>query len=468
MQALYPRLHVRLIWGGSHSMLSIARTCAVLSILGIVVLAGCARSPEAEKARHLGRADRYFGREQFREAVIEYANVLRIEGSHPHAVRQLALAHYHLGELGRAFPYLLKSRESDPGNLDVRLKLGTIYLMARRPADARREVALVLRKEPKNAEALLVWAQTAGTPQEIEAAIERLEEARTESGSPAKLHEGLLLSGRARLGKGATSAAIDELQRVVKLEPGLAQAHYHLARAYVQAGNLLQARAELNEATTRDPAFIDATLLEAEIQIQTGAYQPAIEALERLIARRPQEVRAHVLLGSAYLGNRQPVKAADAYRRIVVLTPQDPRGPHLVGAALSVQGKKAEAAQQFEAALALAPEFVEPLTYLVVMALADRKADAALERVKLQVARVPASGRLHHLLGTVYAARGETKPAEAAFLKALELEPTLVGAHLSLGQLYTASGKYDEALAKLHAALRVDPKNLVAHTRSAC
>src|SRR5205823_74298 len=183
MQALYPRLHVRLIRGGSYSMLSIARMCAVLSILGIVVLAGCARSPEAEKARHLGRADRYFGREQFREAVIEYANVLRIDGSHAHAVRQLALAHYHLGELGRAFPYLLKSRESDPGNLDVRLKLGTIYLMARRPADARREVALVLRKEPKNAEALLVWAQTAGTPQEIEAAIERLEEARTESGS---------------------------------------------------------------------------------------------------------------------------------------------------------------------------------------------------------------------------------------------------------------------------------------------
>ena len=170
-----------------------------------------------------------------------------------------------------------------------------------------------------------------------------------------------------------------------------------------------------------------------------------------------------MLLGSAYLGNRQPVKATDAYRRIVVLTPQDPRGPHLVGAALSVQGKKAEAAQQFEAALALAPEFVEPLTYLVVMALADRKADAALERVKLQVARVPASGRLHHLLGTVYAARGETKPAEAAFLKALELEPTLVGAHLSLGQLYTASGNYDEALAKLHAALRVNPKN---HSRS--
>src|SRR2546430_8369801 len=146
------RFRVRLIRGGSYPMLSITRTCAALSMLAIVVLVGCARSPEAEKARHLDRADRYFGREQYREAVIEYSKVLRIDGSNPHAVRQLALAHYHLGELGRAFPYLLKSRESDPGNLDVRLKLGAIYLMARQPTEARREVAPVLRSEEHTSE----------------------------------------------------------------------------------------------------------------------------------------------------------------------------------------------------------------------------------------------------------------------------------------------------------------------------
>src|SRR5213075_3012478 len=119
---------------------------------------------------------------------------------------------------------------------------------------------------------------------------------------------------------------------------------------------------------------------------------------------------------------------------------------------------KAEAAQQFEAALALAPEFVEPLTYLVVMALADRKADAALERVKLQVARVPASGRLHHLLGTVYAARGETKPAEAAFLKALELarEHALDG---PLGADWHEHGRLDIAVGGVHDA-RARPRFL--------
>ena len=99
----------------------------VLLLTALVVTAGCARSPEANKARHLDRGDKYFAREQYREAVLEYRNVLRIEGTNARAIRQLALAHYQLGNLGQAFSYLLKSQELDPENSEVRLKLGTIY-----------------------------------------------------------------------------------------------------------------------------------------------------------------------------------------------------------------------------------------------------------------------------------------------------------------------------------------------------
>jgi len=40
---------------------------------------GCMRSPEAKKARHMERGDRYFAREQYREAILEYRNVLRYD-----------------------------------------------------------------------------------------------------------------------------------------------------------------------------------------------------------------------------------------------------------------------------------------------------------------------------------------------------------------------------------------------------
>src|SRR5213593_4523196 len=109
-------------------MSRISGTAIAVFMTVLVLVAGCSRSPEAKKARHLERGDKYFAREQYREAVIEYANVLRIDGANPRAIRQLALAYYHLGEPAQAFPYLLKSREIEPDNLDVRLKLGTIYL----------------------------------------------------------------------------------------------------------------------------------------------------------------------------------------------------------------------------------------------------------------------------------------------------------------------------------------------------
>ena len=165
-----------------------ARTWTFLLLVGLLVATGCSRSPEAKKARHLERGDKYFSRAQYREALIEYANVLQLDRANPRAIRQLAFAHYQLGQIGQAFPYLVKSEELDPGDPEVRLKLASIYLVARQPAEARQQVAVVLGKDPKNFEALLLWARGAMTPQEVDVAIRRLEEAQADYGGKAQLH----------------------------------------------------------------------------------------------------------------------------------------------------------------------------------------------------------------------------------------------------------------------------------------
>ena len=73
----------------------------------------------------------------------------------------------------------------------------------------------------------------------------------------------------------------------------------------------------------------------------------------------------------------------------------------------------------------------------------------------------PRSAPMHALLGRVHLARRETDRAEAAFLRALELEPRLIEGYVELGRLYGSAGKYDQALAKLSAGLAVNPKNVV-------
>src|SRR5437667_5823883 len=123
-----------------------SRRWIILFLTVLVAMAGCSRSPEAKKARHLERGDKYFSKAQYREALIEYANVLQLDRANPRAIRQLAFAHYQLGQIGQAFPYLVKSEELDPGDTDVRVKLGSIYFVARQPAEARKQVAAVLGK----------------------------------------------------------------------------------------------------------------------------------------------------------------------------------------------------------------------------------------------------------------------------------------------------------------------------------
>src|SRR5262249_1890336 len=75
---------------------------------------------------------------------------------------------------------------------------------------------------------------------------------------------------------------------------------------------------------------------------------------------------------------------------------------------------------------------------------------------------VPKSGGLQWLLGTVYLGRREPERAEAAFLKAVELQPTLVDAYVKLAEIYGTSQRYDQALTRLNEALKVNPQSVPA------
>ena len=63
----------------------------IVLIAALCVSAGCARSPEAKKARHLQRGDKYAQKEQYRDAIFEYRHVLRYEKANPQAIRQIGL-----------------------------------------------------------------------------------------------------------------------------------------------------------------------------------------------------------------------------------------------------------------------------------------------------------------------------------------------------------------------------------------
>src|SRR5215469_2122502 len=145
------------------------RVWAMLLAVGLLAAAGCSRSPEAQKARYLERGDKYAAREQYREAILEYRNVLRLDPANARATRQLGLLHNQLGEFAQAFRFLLKAQELTPDDSEVRLKLGGIYLLGGKHEQAREEAVSVLTKEPNNVDAFVLLADTSTTPEQVDA-----------------------------------------------------------------------------------------------------------------------------------------------------------------------------------------------------------------------------------------------------------------------------------------------------------
>jgi Tfp pilus assembly protein PilF len=117
-----------------------SRNLLALTLSIAVVLGGCSASPEEKKAKHLQRAQAYFEKGQYQEAVLEYRNVVQVDPKNADAHYKLALAYLKVGGmpgLQGAFEGLSKTVELDPSNRDAQLKLGELYLLAREPAKAK-------------------------------------------------------------------------------------------------------------------------------------------------------------------------------------------------------------------------------------------------------------------------------------------------------------------------------------------
>ena len=170
---------------GTWSRAQPSKTYFFAVLLGASLLA-C--SPEARKARHLERADKYFDAEQYREAILEYRNVLQIEDENAHANLRLGLAYFETGFWARAHESLQKAKKFYPDELDVRIKLATIYLIAKELDKARSETWQVLEMDPTNLDALVLESDMTESLEDIEVSLQKLHEVQELYDDSAKLH----------------------------------------------------------------------------------------------------------------------------------------------------------------------------------------------------------------------------------------------------------------------------------------
>src|SRR5204863_4528334 len=109
----------------------------------------------------------------------------------PKLVARIATIFFEQGRIVEAFPILTNAVALNPDDLDLQYKLGTLWVTFRQYKQAREAALLVLGKRPVHHEALLLLVDAATTPEEIQAARQKVNEILKTTGQTWSAHVAL-------------------------------------------------------------------------------------------------------------------------------------------------------------------------------------------------------------------------------------------------------------------------------------
>ncbi|MBI2929396.1 MAG: tetratricopeptide repeat protein [Verrucomicrobia bacterium] len=457
-------------------------------VLAALALGGAGCSAERKRARHQGRADRYFEAKEFDKAAIEYLNALRLQATNTHVIDRLGTIYYSRGELAKAVPFLLRMEQLRPEDLSVRLRLATVFLLARQTAKAREEAIYVLDRQATNNEAMLLLSDASVTPEEVKDCRDRFQQIRPQAANQASFHVALgTLSFRDR----DYNTAEDAFKEALRLDPNGMAAKVGLGNLYwargelAQAGSLFKAAAEASPAKSRErlrwvefnirtgalddakkileetiqeaPEFLPALIYRAEIALGEKKFDECSALIEKVLAQDAGHFEAQLLQSRLKLAQGQTTEAIKELGRLSTKNPRMARVHHLEAVAHVQNNDAVKAVASLNQALALDPTLTDATLLLAELNIRKGDAASAITALTQLVKQTPGLKRAQYLLAAGYAARGTLDDAVGVYRTVLTSDPRDGQAAFQLGLVLLQQKKPKEARAALNKALELRP-----------
>jgi len=336
-----------------------------------------------------------------------------------------ALFLFSQGKKDASIRELEQLQKDDASDRAARTRLITAYYLAGRKADARKVVENALRKNRKDADALLQLGE--------------------------------LLASEGKFGEAEAN-----LNQVLQMRSDSAEAHYILAKVNQARGEELRYRQELFEALKIRPQALAVRLETAQALLAAKDPKAAIHVLDEAVAS--QRSRPALLVQRNWalwaLGDfaemRKGIDLGLSQQRSADLLIQD-------GYWKVQKGDFSGAVGALEGALKLSPDSVLAMEGLRQTRIAQKKGPAGLTEVKAYAARLPKSAAVQQYLGKVLLDAGDRAEARAAFTAAKAADPNVTAIDLFLVQLDISERKLDDAASRLRMVVSSDPRNSLAY-----
>jgi protein O-GlcNAc transferase len=268
------------------------------------------------------------------------------------------------------------------------------------------------------------------------------------------------------------------------------------AIAFLQQGNLDQAREQCEQIIRLEPRHAEAWRLLGLVAMHRGELQRAAEALSRSLDAQPGQPATLTNLGVVLRGLGKPDQSVQCYERALAVQPDLPEALSNRANALSDLGRHAEAVASCDRALLLRPDYPEALSNRgnALRALArpaealgsfDRaielrpdfaaaysnraaalidleRPEEALRDSERALALQDRFADAHNNRGNALRSLGRLDDALASFARALQLQPGYAEAHVNRGNLLLQLRGADQALASIDRGLQLKPYDAVA------
>lgn len=411
--------------------------------------------PQAAKVRHLERGNQYAAEKRDQFAVVEYASAVKIDPKFGEARFKLAEAYERLNNIRAAFPEYVRAADALPDDRKAQLKATEVLLLSRRFEDAKARVAVLLEKNPKDVEALLLHANAMAALRDPAGAITEIEEALKVDPNSSRAFLNL---GAVRMHSGAAKEAEAAFRKAIELEPSSVDARLALANFLWAAERAPEAETVIKDALAKEPQHLLANRMLGVLYVATKRVKEAEHPL-KVVADVSKAPAARFQLADYYA----TVGRADAAADLLTPLAGDPAtfadAESRLAALDYSRGRVAEAHKRIDGVLAKIPKHAPVLLMKAHWLAAENKLDEALERGKAAVAADPESAAAHFALATIHDRRRE--PAEAAkeYNEVLRLNPRATGAQVELSRLSLTSGDRAGALRYAEGARQAEPQS---------
>jgi tetratricopeptide (TPR) repeat protein len=289
--------------------------------------------------------------------------------------------------------------------------------------------------------------------------------------------------GKAFLREGKVAEAVKELQEAARLSPESGEARYQLGLALARAGRPEEASSELKKG--RDLAAADdrnkaagLDVLEGRAALEKGDLEGAAAKLRHAIQLRPDFAEAQGLLEQVRRKQAAAAPLADDPGRVVEFEryirearyaevepllaayvaerPQSAWGWYALGYAYFAQQKLGEAIKTLARSLELDVKNAEAHKILGRTLMIIGRFDAAQLEFEEGIRLKPESAELHYNLGKLASVQDNWQPARKALEEAVRLDPNYLEALDALGFALEALGDDAGAVARYEHAVALN------------